>query len=133
MFQNVTWLRFFRSKCVWSFRSQSQSIAHFFGQTFGKIIMFNVKLNESKKLQEIQQFIHFSINCLIKIAEKSSIFSLFMYSFNCKATKIELCDWYGNDRQSQSFCLSFKMIYRSKKPLILDVIVIVIGKLWLIS
>ena len=133
MFQNEIWLRFFRSKCLWSYRSQSQSIAHFFGQTFRKIIMFNVKLNEWKKLQEIQQFIHFSINCWIKIAENTSFFSFFMYFFNCKATKIELWDWYWNDRQSQSFCLSFKMIYRSKKPLILDVIVIVIGKLWLIS
>ena len=29
-FQSVIWLGFFRSKCLWSFRSQSQSIAHFF-------------------------------------------------------------------------------------------------------
>ena len=56
-----------------------------------------------------------------------------MLFLNCKARKIEFCDWKLNDRQSQSFCLSFKVIYRSKKPLILDVIVIVIGKSWLIS
>ena len=62
------------------------------------------------------------------MAENFSIFTLFMHSLNCKATKIELCDWYGNDRQSQSIYLSFKMIYRSNKPLILDMIVIVIGK-----
>ena len=52
-----------------------------------------------------------------------------MLFLNCKARKIEFCDWKLNDRQSQSFCLSFKVIYRSKKPLILDMIVIVIGKL----
>ena len=37
-------------------------------------------------------------------------------------------NWQWNDRQSQSFCLSFKVIYRSKKPLILSMIVIVSGK-----
>ena len=44
-------------------------------------------------------------------------------------------DWQCNDRQSQSFCLSFKVIFRSKKPLILDVIVIgnfvIVNPVWL--
>ena len=42
-------------------------------------------------------------------------------------------DWQWNDRQSQSFCLSFKVIFRSKKPLILDVIVIVIGNFVIVT
>ena len=37
------------------------------------------------------------------------------------------------NRQSQSFCLSFKVIFRSKKPLILDVIVIVIGNFVIVT
>ena len=41
-------------------------------------------------------------------------------------------DWQWNDRQSQSFCLSFKVIFPSK-PLILDVIVIVIGNFVIVN
>ena len=37
------------------------------------------------------------------------------------------------NRQSQSFCLSFKGIFRSKKLFVLDVIVIVIGNFVIVN
>ena len=126
LIQNLIWLGFLHSKFLQSLHSQSQLIAHS-NTHFQWNWIFSMSSAHYLLILTLNAKVSILRDLIIKLQKK------FLCFLNYDARTIAFCDWRLNDRQKQSFCLSFILIYRSKKPLILDVIVIVIGKLWLIS